>query len=264
MPKTLFFMVLNPIPFIVHLTWWFLFAALGVVFDDPFIEGKWSHIAQIVSPPSSFGNYVTAASIIINEITDDIWRNGFWIYVVMPPFLICYREARGNLKGIAREQQVWMGWYHRQQETIAQGNTFEESPPASKDRQINSYFRKALKTLISMARNPVPLIAHFAYWFSAFTLLFFTLLFIVPQLLFVATDEPGIVDTGREFVQVLSHFAILSLVLALLSSYQETRGSVKGIVKVRQAWTEWHHRQQEAKTQETRFDAPPPLFDTAG
>ncbi|MDD9973193.1 MAG: hypothetical protein OXU27_04265 [Candidatus Poribacteria bacterium] len=41
--KTLPFMFLNPIPLIVHLTWWFLFAAWGVVADDPFIEGTWPH-----------------------------------------------------------------------------------------------------------------------------------------------------------------------------------------------------------------------------
>lgn len=254
-PKTLFFMVQNPIPLIVHLTWWFFFAALGVVFDDPFIEGKWSHIAQIVSPPSSFGNYVTAASIIIDEISDDIWGNGFWIYVVMPPLLICYREARGSLQGIAREQQTWMHWYHQQQETRAQENTFEASLRSSEDGKVNSYFRKALKTLQSMARNPMPFIVHFAYWFSAFTLFY--------AVIFVVTEWVGIVETARSFVKMIPEFAILPLILALLSSYQETRGTVKGIAKVRQIWTEWHHRQQEAKTQETGFDAPP-LFDTAG
>ena len=255
-PKTLFFMILNPIPLIVHSTWWFLFAALSVVFDDPFVEGRWPYIAQIVSPPSSFGNYVTAASIIIDEIVEDIWRNGFWIYVATPLFFICYREARGNLKGIAKEQQVWMGWYRRQQEAIAAGNTVEASPASSENMQVKSYFRKALKTLLSMTRNPMPLIVHFAYWLSAFTLLYAATV--------AVTEWAGIVDIAREFVQALPHFAIPSLVLALLSSYQETRGTVKGIAKVQQAWTEWHHRQQEAKMQERRFDAPPPLFDTAG
>ena len=255
-PKTLFFMVLNPIPFIVHLTWWFFFAALGVVFDDPFIEGKWPHIAEIVSPPSSFEDYVRAASIIFDEIVDDIWRTGFWILVVIPPLIISYREARGNLKGIAKEQQEWMRWYRQQQEVIAQGNTVEESPPSLENKKINSYFRKAIRSLQFIVRNPVPLIVHFACWLSAFTLFFAGT--------FAVTEWAGIVDTAREFVQALPHFAIPSLVLALLSSYQETRGTVKGIVKVQQTWTEWHHRQQDAKTQETHFDAPPPLFDTAG
>lgn len=253
--KTLFFMVQNPIPLIVHLTWWFLFAALGVVFDDPFIEGKWPHIAQIISPPSSFGNYVTAASIIFDEIIKEFTIGGgmyFFIFVMLPAFTISYREARGNLQGIAREQQTWMRWYHRQQETIAEGNTFEEAPPSSEEEQVNSYFRKALKTLLSMARNPIPFIVHFVCWFSPFTLLF------------AVTEWVGIVDTTREFVQALPHFAIPSLILALLSSYQETRGTLKGIIKVRQMWAEWYYRPQEAKTQETRFDAPPPLFDTAG
>ena len=244
-------MFLNPIPLIVHLTWWFFFAALGVVFDDPFIEGKWPHIAQIVSPPSSFGNYVTAASIIIDEIADDIWGNGFWIFVVMPPFLISYREARGNLQGIAKEQQAWMCWYHRQQETIDQGNTFEESPPSLAERKVNSYFRKSLRALLSMTRNPMIFIIHFACWFSAFTLFY--------AVIFAVTEWAGIVDTAREFAKMLPEFALLPLVLALLSSYQETRGAVKGIVKVRQTWMEWDYRRQE-----TRFDAPPPLFDTAG
>ena len=108
--KTLLFMVRNPVPLIVHLTWWFLFAAWGVVSDDPFIEGTWPHIVQIVRPPSSIGNFVTAASIVFNEIVEDIGRHGFWILVVIPPLLICYREAAGNLKGIASEHQVWMEW----------------------------------------------------------------------------------------------------------------------------------------------------------
>lgn len=252
-PRTLLFMALNPIPLVVHLTWWFLFAALGVVLDDPFIEGVWPHVVQIMKPPWSIGDLTKASSIVFDEIIKDFTRDGgSFLFFVVFSFTISYREARGNLQGIAREQKAWMRWYHRQQETIAQGNTFEESPPASEDRQINSYYRKALKTLISMARNPVPLIVHFAYWFSAFTLLY------------VVTDWTGIVDTARKFVKVLPQFAILSLVPALLSSYQETRGTVKGIVKVRQAWTEWDHRQQEAIAQGTRFNASPPLFDTAG
>ena len=48
--------------------------------------------------------------------------------------------------------------------------------------------------------------------------------------------------------------------LALISSYQETRGTVKGIVKAKQAWTEWYHQRQEAKEQGIHFDVPPPLL----
>ena len=261
-PKTLFFMVLNPIPLIVHSTWWFFLAAWGIVSDDPFMEMVWPRIVQITEPPASVGNYVTAASIIFDEIIKEFTSNGgvfFFIFVILPCTIISYRESRGNLQGIAREQQAWMRWYHRQQETIAQGNTFEESPPSLEDQKVNSYFRKTRRALLSMTRNPLLFILHFAYWFSAVTLLF-----AVGALSTVGTDGTNIVDIAREFVQALPHFAIPSLVLALLSSYQETRGTVKGNVKVQQVWTEWYHQQQEAKTQETRFDSPPPLFDTAG
>jgi hypothetical protein len=264
-PKTLFFMVQNPIPLIVHLTWWFFFAALGVVFDDPFVEGKWPHVSQIISPPSSFGNYVTAASIILDEIVDDnIWKNGFWIYVAMPPFFICYREARGNLKGTAKAHQVWMKWYRRQQEAIAAGNTVEASPTSSESMRVKSYFRKAQKTILSMIRNPKLFITHFLCWIIYFFCWIFT-----AFLLFLMTELPDIAEGVRTAGSFLLssdvlYLAIFAAIFALISSYQETRGTVKGIAKVQQAWTEWSHKQQEAKTQETRFDMPPPLFDTAG
>ena len=252
-PKTLFFMVQNPIPLIVHLTWWFFFAALGVVFDDPFVEVTWPHVAQIVSPPLSIGDLTKAASIVFDEIIKDLMRDGVFLFIIaLFPFIISYREAKGNLTGIAKEQRAWIGWYRHQQETIATEDTLEAPSTPLESRKINSYFRKALKTLLSMARNPVRFIVHFACWFSAFTLLF------------VVTDWAGIVDTTRKFVKILPDFAMPPLVLAFLSSYQEARGTVKGTAKVRQAWTEWSHKQQEAKTQETRFDVPPPLFDTAG
>ena len=145
-----------------------------------------------------------------------------------------------------------MGWYRHQQETIAAEDTFEEPSTPLESKKANSYFRKAQRTLLFMVRNPMSCIIHFACWFSAFTLLF------------VVTDWAGIVDTTRKFVQMLPDFVILPLVLALLSNYQEIRGTIKGTVKVQQAWTEWYHRQEEAKTQGTHFDTPPPLFDTAG
>ena len=94
-PKTLFFMVQHPIPFSVHLIWWFLFAALGVVLDDPFVEVTWPHVAQIVSPPSSIGDLAKAASIIFDEIIKDLTRDGMFLFIfALFPFIISYREAK--------------------------------------------------------------------------------------------------------------------------------------------------------------------------
>lgn len=252
--KTLLFIVRNPVPLIVHLTWWFLFAAWGVVSDDPFIEGTWPHIVQIVRPPSSIGNFVTAASIVFNEIVEDIGRNGFWILVVIPPLLICYREARGNLKGIASEHQVWMEWYHQEQEAMAEGDTFEKSTPPENGR-ANSYFRKAQKTFLFLIRNPKILLIHFLCWIPTYFLLILT------------TEFPDFADMVRtvgnfadNFSRAVVFLAIVAAILAIISSYQETRGTVKGIAKVQRVWTEWYHQRQEAKAQRVHFNVSPPSF----
>ena len=254
-PKTLLFMVRNPVPLIVHLTWWFLFAAWGVVADDPFIEGTWPHVVQIVSPPSSIGNFVTAASIVFDEIISDIRKNGSWILVVIPPLLICYREARGNLKGTAREHQIWMEWYHREQEAMAEGDTFEKSTPPVENGRA-SYFRKAQKTFLFLIRNPKILLIHFLCWIPTYFLLI------------LITEFPDLADMVRtvgnfadNFSRAVVFLAIVAAILAIISSYQETRGTVKGIAKVQRVWTEWYHQRQEAKAQGYTLAEVPPAID---
>ena len=125
-----------------------------------------------------------------------------WIFTIV--FIISYREARGNLKGIAKTQQVWMQWYHRQQETIRHGGIFEEPPP-SENTQAGSYFRKTQKAILSMLRNPMRLMIHFICWVSIVILWF------------------GEVGSSMPF--------LFMVIPALISSYQEVRGTVKGIAK---------------------------------
>ena len=254
--ETLLFMFRNPIPLMVHLTCWFLLAAWGIVADDPFIEGTWPYVVKIVEPPVSIGDYLKAASIIWDEIVEDLTRTGFWVLVVMPPFLICYREAIGNLKGIGDEHRIWMDWHRQQQEATAAGDDFVDSPPL-KNMRVNSYFRKAQKTLLFLIRRPKPLLIHFLYWIPAYFLLILT------------TEFPDLADmvrtTGsfvRNFPSTLVYLATVAAIFSLISSYQETRGTVKGIAKVQQAWAEWYRRQQETKAQGTLFDRPPPSFNT--
>ena len=255
--NTLLFMLRNPIPLIVHLTCWFLFAAWGIVADDPFIEGAWPYVVKIMEPPTSIGDLLKAASIIWDEIIGDLRRNGFWVLVVIPPFLICYREAVGNLQGTVKAHQIWMEWYHRQQETTAEGDTLEESTPPPENIRANSYFRKAQKTLLFLIRNPKQLLIHFLCWIPAYFLLI------------LMTEFPDLADMVRtaskftsNFFSVVSFLAIVAAIFGLISSYQETRGTVKGTAKVQQAWTEWYHQREAAKVQETSFDIPPPSFDT--
>ncbi len=255
--ETLLFMLRNPVPFIVHLTCWFLFTAWGIVSDDPFVIGTWPYIVKIVEPPASIGNFLKAASIIWDEIIKDLARNGFWVFVVMPPFLISYREAVGNLKGRAETHQVWTEWYHRQQVAVVEGNTSTVSPSLPENIRANSYFRKAQKTLLSMIRNPKRLLIHFLCWIPIYFLLILMTEF---------PDLADIVQTARDFFRhlpsTIAFLAILAAIFGLISSYQETRGTVKGIVKAQKTWMGWYDRQREAKEQGIRFDvSPPSLLD---
>ena len=211
-PETLFFMVRNLKPFIIHLICWV--SALTLLF------------LMTLRPED------TPEDIL--EVFDLIGTFGYilpWIAITI--FVIGYREARGNLKGRANAQQVWMQWYHQQQEMIRQGDTFEEPPP-SENTQADSYFRTGLKTVQFIANNPVYLIVHLICWFTAFILLYSEIIDFIPTL----------------FV----------IILALISSYQEARGPVKGTAKEGEVWTKWYQRQTEAKVQGyTLTEVPPSL-----
>ena len=253
--ETLLFMLRNPIPFIVHLTCWFLLAAWGVVADDPFIEGTWPYVKVIVALPVSIGDYLKAASIIWDEVMKDLTRTGAWVFVVMPPFLICYREAVGNLKGISGEHRIWMEWHRQQQEATAEGDNFVAPAPPLKNMRVNTYFRKAQKTLLFMIRNPKLPLIHFLCWLL--TYFFLILITVLPDLAKVVRTTGNFV---RNLPSTLVYLAIVAAIFGLISSYQETRGTVKGVAKVQQVWAEWYRQQQAAKAQGVSFDGRPPLF----
>ncbi len=211
-PETLFFMVRNLKPFIIHLTCWIFTCAL---------------LFFTTLPPSK-----TPEDIFeIFELIGIFGQLLPWIFIIV--FVISYREARGNLKGVANAQQVWMRWYQEQQETISHGDIFEEPPP-SENIQTDSYFKIAQKTILSMLRNPMRLMIHFIGWVSI--IIFW-------------------------FAEVGSSMPFLFMViLALISSYQEARGNVKGVAKEGEVWTKWYQRQTEAKAQDyTLAEVPPSL-----
>ena len=211
-PETLFFMVRNLKPFIIHLTCWISTCAL--LFFTTFPSSKTPEdIFEIFEIIGLFGQLLP------------------WIFIIV--FVISYREARGNLKGITKTQQVWMRWYQGQHETIKQGDIFEEPPP-SENVQADSYFRRAQKTILSMLRNPMHLMIHFISWVSIVILWF------------------GEVGSSIPFLFVV--------ILVLISSYQEARGVVKGTAKESEVWTKWYQRQTEAKAQGyTLAEAPPAI-----
>ena len=211
-PETLFFMVRNPKLFIVHLTSWIFTCALLFFTTLPPSETP-EDIFQIFELIGFFGQLPP------------------WIFIIV--FVISYREARGNLKGGANAQRVWMRWYQGQQETISHGDIFEEPPP-SENIQTDSYFQLAQKTILSILRNPMRLMIHFIGWVSIVILRF------------------GEVGSSMPF--------LFMLIPALISSYQEARGTVKGAAKEGEVWTKWYQRQTEAKAQGyTLAELPPSL-----
>lgn len=211
-PETLFFMVRNLKPFIIYLTCWIFICALLFFTTLPPSETP-EDIFEIFEIIGFFGQLLP------------------WIFIIV--FVISYREARGNLKGIANARQVWMWWYQGQQETISRGDIFEEPPP-SENIQTDSYFKTAQKTILSMLRNPMRLMIHFTGWGSIVILGF------------------GAVGSSMPF--------LFSVIPTLISSYQEARGTVKGTATEGAVWTKWYQRQTEAKTQGyTLAELPPSL-----
>ena len=209
-PETLFFMVRNLKPFIIHLTYWIFTCALLFFTTLPPSKTPEDEIFELIG---FFGQLLP------------------WIFIIV--FVISYREARGNLKGIANARQIWMRWYQGQQETISRGDIFGEPPP-SENIQTDSYFKLAQKTILSMLRNPMRLMIHFIGWVSIVILWL------------------GAVGSSMPF--------LFMMIPALISSYQETRGTVKGTAKEGEVWTKWYQRQTEAKTQGyTLAEVPPAL-----
>ena len=211
-PETLFFMVRNLKPFIIHLTCWI--AGYALLFFTTLPPRKVpDDIFEMFALIGMFGQLLP------------------WIAIIV--FVISYREARGNLKGIAKVQRIWMQWYQGQQETISRGEIFEEPPPSER-LQTNSYFRTAQKTVQFMAHHPMSLTVHLACWFLAFIF---------------------------EYGDFLAAMPILFVIIpALISCYQEARGTVKGAAKEGAEWMKWYQRQTGAKAQDyTLAEVPPAL-----
>ena len=251
--KTLLFMVRNPTPFIVYLTCWFFYAVLCVVSEDPFTDKSWPGIVWLAKTsfsnlPWSLENFAIIVSTIFDDIVKEAMKDEGWIIFTPFAFIMGYREARGNLKGIAKERQTWMQWYDQQQEVMRGNDTLEEPPSKSEATQIDSYFRKAQRTVLLMVRNPMLFIPHFICW-------------LLPFFVVVVIEWSHVIETTRDLVKFVPYFVMSVAIPTFLTSYQETRGTVKGIAKEAQVWTKWYQRQINAIAQGHPLAAPPPSLD---
>ncbi len=146
-------------------------------------------------------------------------------------FLICYRKARGIIKGRDREKLVWVSWC--QQQKIAMINeTVPKNQPTLYEELDDSYLQTVKKTLSIMLRNPITLIIHLSGWIIAFIVFFGT------------TDWFRVIEWCSDLTQF-----VIVLSLAIVSYYQETKGYHIGITKERKVWTEWYHDENTTETE---------------
>ena len=224
------FMARNPIPFIIHLTCWVFISAFLFVLS----------LSLTLSPEK-----------MPNDIWDLIELIGifgvFLPWIVLIAFLISYREAKGTLKGTAKERRKWMRWYTQQQSTERQDDAFAE--PLLADMQVDSYFGTSQKALDLIIRNPLSFVVHFAFCFLAAVLVN-----IIPSYL-------SIFEVARGLMGSLPQLALISVILALISSYQEARGTVKGTAKEAEVWTKWYQRQTGANAQGYTLAEVPPAIN---
>lgn len=102
----------------------------------------------------------------------------------------------------------------------------------------DSYFRIAQKTVQFMVRHPMCLIVQLTCWLSVCIFLYDESIHLQP-ILFVTT-------------------------IALIFSYQEARGTVKGTTKETEVWVKWWQRQTEAEAQGyTLAEVPPSINEMA-
>lgn len=150
--------------------------------------------------------------------------------------IISYREAKGNLKGMDSEQQVWDRWYSRQRET-------QEGLPISDTNNSESYLKHVKKILIAMAHQPQQYLLHLFCWVVGFILVY------------------GI--TNLIALEILSDFGqiILVFTLAFISSYQEVKGNQNGRNSQRQTWMDWFNQQRQDVDKESEFTQSPPMLE---
>ena len=223
-PENLAFMGSNVKTFIISLgTSWISFSALATLSDDPFIYGTWPGVVA--------GSIQRGIALIIGEIVRDFTFDGYKIAVPCA-FIISWRAARGHLKGNATERQIWIPWYRQQEKAIAKGERLEASPLASEHKRTDAYFRSTQSLLLHLLRLLMFFMVHFSCWYSAFALI-----------AIIMQPGNGIRETASYIVNSFPDFAIIAGIHALLSSYQETLGRIKGATKERQVWTQWYDSQ---------------------
>lgn len=219
-------MLWNPTSFVVYfLACWILLSALFTMSDEPFVYGTWPDLVAaaegaFANLPGSLWKLVAVLSIITEEIIRDFIFSYRLCLFIIPLALTFSYREARGSRNGITTERKVWMQWYERQQ--------------SKNAQADSYFKKTQKTLQFMARHPMSLIVHLACWFLAFIFRYGDFLASMP-ILFV-------------------------IIPALISSYQEAGGTVKGAAKEGTEWMKWYQRQTGAKAQDyTLAEMPPTL-----
>lgn len=187
----------------------------------------------------SLGEGIVEAS---NNFVKSIVQDGK--HAIFFALISSLREARGYLKGIATERQVWMKWYDRQLDNINSGESIGNPPASVKVRQ-DSYFMKVQKTFKLIYSDAIHFGIQFALWCGIFALLS------LPS--FGYSINPT-------YISLMGSMVIPGMIVTFLICFRKARGIIKGKDKEQQVWGHWCQQQKIAMINGTVAENPPKMF----
>ena len=198
-------MLKNPMYVIIHFGCWFLLFA-------------------VLTIPYQSNNYL---KYLINGIP----------VIGIIAFISSYREVRGKLRGIFKAHNVWIHWFNQQDSNKDQYVNYDD-PPILEYTQDDSLYYKIRSVLLTLFRKPIPLLVHYAVWSIA-------------SLTGIYLDDPMQADIlygtsiNRLFDSLISDYwdnLLFILSVTIITSIQEVRGYISGIVKKHHENIEWYNR----------------------
>lgn len=218
-------------------------STLTTISDESFTYGFLPDFYKEISSstkelPWSLWNIVTALSDVIEEIVRNF---SFYVFLFILPIVlfVAYRDARGKLNGIKTERKVWLDWYEREK-IVDKEDALNTLPPTSQGTLIESYFKTAVETVIMILRTPLLLLIHFGYFISVLSLFIITIQSLIYDSLIY-----GVLATIPFYVNELPQHALWCGIFAIVSTFRENRGKLRGIAAERLLWTRWYFSQIE-------------------
>ena len=182
--------------------------------------------------------------LLFSLLTLPYQSKNYFLYLIdglpfffMLAFISSYREIRGKLRGTHKTHIVWTNWYNGKVSNKDQSLNYD-NPPILEYTQNDSLNFKIRSVLLSLFRQPIPFLVHFGVWSIA-------------SLTGTFLDDPMQADISggtsiyRLIEDLISEFwdnILFILTVTIITSIQEVRGYISGIVKKHHEYIEWYNR----------------------